>query len=237
MTFGQIWPLWKESLVLFKWNNLKLFFLAVLNNYQRSVKIVVKNFWWLLLGAIIAQNFVFGLAGGLHLFLSFLFALIARPSIERKDTAYFMTYLKKFPGYMLISFFFVLILYLVFVLQLPGISVLSFILPVLFCMSLFFFFDVKNSFKNTYKALLQSIKINVYFFPAMLILMAFWYMIASIPAISLGWAAHNNWSVFPTFFVQASVLFVTYLISILPFSVLAMYYTKIKHSHHRLFFE
>jgi len=91
---------WKESLLLFKPENFKLFMLVTLKLLIEAVKVWLKYFWWIIVFAValdITSFFLKGIVLGLSLafvryFLLFAFFLSVWFSVKRKTLSYFWSY-------------------------------------------------------------------------------------------------------------------------------------------------
>jgi len=222
---------WKESLGWLQWPELKLLALATLNNFARSLKIMLIYFGWLFfLNLFIAS---IGTAASLSwlnilnfgkdikyallitvcssVFLFFYF-LTARASLEKKDVQYFLKYLNKLP--------FFLILWLLGGEYLP--------------MIIFFFGDVSNSMHDFLASAKRGILLELYFFPGLFVLTFIFslpIMIISGTAIFFCGALFD----YPAI-LQSLMIFFILIVHCVLISFRAIMYSKIKHSHYQLFF-
>ena len=249
MTIHQVSLLWKESVSFFAWENLRLFFLAVLNNVYRSLTIGLSYFWWLFLVVIGARMMAAEWAENVALLLVYFFLiLIARPSVERKDTNYFFLYLYKFPGYLILCFMFYFcwfLLSLVFTSYCPlflsnDISCSGFMLffsvliPRLTMLSLLFYMDLNSTIKNIFVAGFNSLKFCWYFFPVGIVFILAEAFLLSLPQILgffITWQVHNS-----QLFRVISLIPVG-LVRLFALSMMTLYYVKIKYQHIKLFFK
>lgn len=81
---------WKESLLFFKPENFKLFFLITLKTVMQGYKTWFKYFWWLFVVYILPGTDFFAFLIAELIFFSFL--LSVRPSVKRKTLKYFYGY-------------------------------------------------------------------------------------------------------------------------------------------------
>jgi len=93
----QLLQSWKESLLVFKPSNFKLFLMVTLKSIWETYKSLFYHFWWLviLLVTVPLHKTAFGLLilFGAPLLLVYLILLIARPSVDLKNWAYFAKYI------------------------------------------------------------------------------------------------------------------------------------------------
>jgi len=230
--FSQFSVFWNESLEFFKWSNFRLFLLATLNNYKRSASIIIRYCWWV----FIIPFIVLYLKGAeelatpfsYSLILYFFFLLTVRPSIEKKNLAYFLKHINKFPGYFLVY----LMMYIPFMLIFKSTTYL--ITP--FLLASLFFFDLKPTFKNIGQAIKNVIKVSFYFFPVMFFLM-FTHRFFNFFMENVAWTKVtlllNQGS---NLGLNYCVTFIIFLFELLLVSAVAIYYVKIKHNYHKMFF-
>ena len=237
-------PLWKEAIEFFGWENLKVFMLATLNTFKRSLMLFLKYFWWMIAIMMIAQYSGFYRQVSLFLFFSsFISILMVRPSIESKNLTYFLGYGKKIPGYFLIIFFFIAftliinqcMFFFLWLLGIPSFSSNTLFLPLSpILIASFFFIDVKSDITHLVKSVFNSLKFCLYFFPVICALILFERLIFLCFGFSRELIGGTNSSGGMIFYVI--IWAIAYLLTLLPFSALAVYYTKIKHNHFPLFF-
>ncbi len=173
---------WKNIITFFYPSNIKFFLLITVNSILQAYKIIMKYWWWLIviiggLNVLWWQNTRFFLLISVLLYYLFIFVfcLSTRPSIEKKDMAYFCSYLLLFfpamAGFLGI--------------KLIGTSVIKFIGPLgnwqsiyLFIKTftyatqvffLFFFLDSTHSIKQFLLSFVRAIKMTIYNYPICLI--------------------------------------------------------------------
>lgn len=214
---------WLESLEIFKKKEFKIFLLLVLNNFKRSIFVLAKNFWWLFL-LLFLNNFFMPNVLGLNnlsfyfftlinLFLIFLSFLVIRPSVEAKDIFYFLSYLNRFWG-------FLIILMLIFWFPIfPTVSLTN-----------LFFLDSENNFKSLLFSFLNCFKFIFYYSPVCLIL-GLIKILFNFLIVFLFLKLFNNYILFNLFYL---FLFLIWLLSL---STISIYYVKMKHKDFNLFFK
>lgn len=220
---------WKKSLEFFKKDNLKLYLLLTLNTVVRSIKILVRNFWWLLVLDLISvwllqiPNLITIFFNTLLLYAT---VLTTRSSVEAKDWRYYLAYL---PSIWVVMLFFALGLFV-------G-NIFAFaLLP-----TLFFFFDSDRSLCSFFTSLTQSFKALVCFAPifgALLILpivCAFLWSVI-IWAIFTSPSTLFNYTLFRMVTLGLLYLFFDLLV-IANISSMAVLYTKLKHENFNLLFQ
>lgn len=250
MSSKQILDYWDDSFQLLKWNQLKLFLLAGLNNFAKSIKSTICFGWWIIpflllpiLHTITMEtSFAISLLESIIMisalnFLFFIYILSCRASLERKDAAYFVMYSIATPGIIALTF----------------LSSLFSGFGSIFFLSAFFYMDSKLSFRDLLESILNSIKFLVYF-PAIV-----------IPFIVLNWLAFSFFAfIIPTTLynltfvtpAEASSNLAYFIMLIIPYSpiisitlistiflllsffqlsLLSIFYTKIKHTYPDLF--
>ena len=255
MSFDIIKIHWSNALDFFKIQNFKLFILATLNNFLRSLKILLKEFPGLLIIMLIsklcysycieASTLLMAEYGKLtfnpFLFISvsifvvsvslvtFFFLLAARPSIELKNRRYFFSHLIKFWGFVL---FYMIIPELLY--------------PFLI-MSVLFFLDSENKPVSFYYALKNGFKSYVYFLPVTFFL-SLLFIIPSYGLMYLNFLSqHAQFTFVATqrisdFFIYfvgyPTIIFIALLLyKFLLTCTCTIYYVKIKHANHQFFFD
>ena len=249
MDFKFLLTKWKESLEIFSLKNFSLFLLASLNTFVRSLIILVKECWWLILFLLIflrsdsfwvvnrlfyepsvlrrlfsidsfaSIGFVFA-----SLFLSFFSFLIVRPSLEDKNLVYFIHYSNRFLGFALIALF------------VGGIP----ILPV-FWMAVLFFLDSGNNTKSLMNSLLNAVKLVFYFFPGCLILgigkISLDYLVVYLMKLAEGGVTKliGRENVLFMFWDKIFYL-ILFLVWVFFLCVMSIYYIRVKHKNFKLFF-
>lgn len=168
---------WMDSLQLLKPKNLQLFAMVTLKSIVEAYKLLFKYFWWLLIAQIMCYKFfsltAIIIAIVLQKLLFFIVCTITRPSIAKKDLAYFQAQL--YP----------LLYFIVFWLGLIGIGYLfgeSMIIPQqigalpFFAWSIFFtlfFLDSEKTPKSFFLAMWNALKMIAYSLPLVLCVYAF----------------------------------------------------------------
>lgn len=255
MLFKNLLKKWGESLEVLKPKNIKLFSLASLNTFIKSITIFFKYFWWLyiLLIATFLIPGIFGISRILvnsimlaaSTFITFFLFLTIRSSIERKDFSYFMQYSNKIFGYLIIPF-------LIGLLSLPltailylGATILNIanepnlfislvavtscsILPTSW-MGYFFYFDSKDTFSSIIPSIKKAFTVLFYYLPFMLIV--------SLVSIMIGYFSSKNATLVNISNKTIIVTIIGPIINALFMSILSVYYTRVKHKDFKLFFK
>lgn len=239
---------WAESIQTFKPANLKIFILASLNTVIRSLGIIVKNLWWMILFVLVplalssTKLFFLQFIPGVGLwvtfykyvllfvgflpaaFLTFFIFLTVRPSVENKNIYYFMRYSKYF-------IFFLLIFFLQALASRYFFHIL-YIFPFFWIIS-FFFLDSKGKFVSIFSSIFNGFKAAVFYLPMLFILGLF----------NWGRAILSNKLLFLTQYDLliskilgfGAFVIIGLLMELLLISFLSVYYTKIKHSDFKFF--
>ena len=245
MFLKNVFTKWKESLEIFKPKNFKLFLLASLNNFRRSLKTIFSYFFWpisiivflLFISFLALFNFNkigFIQSGTLKSFVSISYFilliplslyfilyqfLVTRASIENKNYSYFLKYTNKIVGIFFISLIFLL-------LSLPFSIFFNLKLSVLFSIAIFFFLDSKNSFVSIFASTINALTLSIYNLPVIL----------TLTFISLG-LEYTFFKMLNSHMVILHILSYPMLaiLSLLLLSMISIYYTKIKHQEINLF--
>lgn len=241
MFFDEVRSYWKESFDFFKWQNLRLMILASLNNFRRAAGIFAKELWFFvvilfclqafeILNALIFHikdswtgvDFLVPIYLNIGSILGFFFFLLAvRPAVERKDGAYFLKYMLRFLGV------------LFFALALP-----AYLLP-LQVVSILFLVDLPISFSSFFSAIKNGVVFCIYFLPAIVALsvcsLVPWYLFSITLSEHILVASMVKPIALVVALPIASFLFGVVFKALL-IAVCVMYYIKVKHAHHRLFF-
>lgn len=129
----QILQSWKESLLIFKPSNFKLFLMVTVKSILETYKLLLCYFWWLVLLYVFFSVLVYAFFFSDSQILAFLFLaimfvtfLIVRPSVERKGYSYFS---KKLLYIGLIGIFYPIIVFLVLFFTVLFFSVLGIPFP------------------------------------------------------------------------------------------------------------
>lgn len=150
---------WRDSLTIFIPGNFKLFGLVTLNAYVQSMKVMVRYFWWLIL--LIAGLAWFGYSSVLvsaSLYYGLVMLMAIRPSLHKKDGAYFAEYslhgIKFFLGYSCIAIFVLLPFVLIAnYLEFTSIALGEAVLKPLYWLWAFFFFDSEKTLSSFFKSI------------------------------------------------------------------------------------
>ncbi|MCK4265199.1 hypothetical protein KAW80_02455 [Candidatus Babeliales bacterium] len=252
--FEGIGSTWRESLAQFKWADLKILFLLSFKASFSAIKSLLVSFWWLLfivipsittlclylfkidINLLISQqslltkprSFLFFIFVSYIIFglLHFLSLLALRPSLERKDIYYFLGSFRYFLGFFLISILFVVLFK----------WATFFLIPMLL-----FYLDSEGRFKDIFVSVKKGAKLVLYFLPFFLIINILLFLVAGIAGLSFGLIfgtmiflfGLKSWQVIgflifilPSFFLIVSTIMSSYLVN---------YYSKVKHSHYKLF--
>lgn len=198
----------------------KIFCLASLNIFVRSLAILSRKFWWLWstwgLGIIIFSRYfsmptpiwfttTFAALG------SYCILTTVRSSLERKDFFYFMNYF---------VFSWPIFLYWTVVHVHTSMFIEKSMCDFLMALILFFFLDSTASPLALGKAIRRTIILCFYFFPSLVLL--------CIALIVLTWPLYWVLS-----FLGFPCVFITQLIY---YAALSVYYIKLKHKHYNLLF-
>jgi len=236
MDFDVYASYWKEVFNFFKWKNFKLFGLASLNNFRRSLLLVGTHFWFviaLILGIklyFLTQRMLmrelFDIAIGIGLFFHL---LAARPSVGLKDKSYFLSHLGK------------IWIFLLFFLFLPKVLFPFFVLATLFFLDMDFSVEsLLHSFKNSFVFCVSC-------FPTLVTISLGFsipiYLISYVDAIfSMGMVEQLAQTtiiegIVPIIILPTIATTLLMLVQALFISACTIYYVKIKHARHNLFFE
>jgi hypothetical protein len=161
---------WMDSLSVLKPKNLQLFLMVTLKSILEAYKLMFKYFWWVLLLQLVCYMQIgtayfmraFFIAAGLQSLLFFMICAATRPSIVKKNCAYFRSQLFSFLCYM---GFLAGIAGIVFVLKLS--------LPTLFyvlfytCVPFFilFFLDSEKNIKSYFLSMWYALKMILFNLP------------------------------------------------------------------------
>ncbi|MFA5074544.1 MAG: hypothetical protein WC436_00380 [Candidatus Babeliales bacterium] len=228
---------WLESLEVFTKKEFKTFLLLILNTFKRSIFIFAKKFWWLFL-LLFLNNYFFG---GVNIFLKtnylglfflvfinllliFFSFLIIRPSIEAKDIFYFLSYLNKFWGFLVIT-------------------ILLFLFPILpsFYIITLFFLDSENNLKSLVFSFINGIKFIFYYLPVCIILGVIFAVIEILIYFFVIFLLSKIYHIlfintlFSTILLSFFYLFL-FLLWLLFLSTISIYYVRMKHKDFNLFF-
>lgn len=165
---------WIDSLQLLKPKNFQLFMLVTLKSIIDAYKLMFKYFWWLIALYLFCYSYVFVslypifIAMGLQQLLFFMVCAITRPSIVKKDCAYFRSQLYPFAYF--VAFWTILVAIGYF----SGITVPQWVgqLPIFVwtVFSMLFFLDSEKNVKSFGMSLWYAVKMMVFNLPAVVVL-------------------------------------------------------------------
>lgn len=177
---------WIDSLQLLKPKNLQLFVLVTLKSILEAYKLMFKYFWWLIALQLICYQFVFSApyifviaTAAIQNLLFFMLCAVTRPSVVKKDCAYFRSQL--YPYAYIIGF----LTLMVGIGSLLGVVISQEmqLLPV-FVWTVFymlFFLDSEKSIKSFCMSLWYALKMMLFNLPLiMIIYIAFYFFNATI---------------------------------------------------------
>ena len=167
---------WIDSLQLLRPKNLQLFIPVTLKSIIEAYKLMFKYFWWLIVLYLICYSYVFVssypviIAMGLQQLLFFMVCAITRPSIVKKDCAYFRAQLYPFTYF--VAFWALLIAagYFSGITIPQGVQLFPFFIWTVF--SMLFFLDSEKNVKNFGMSLFNALKMMLFNLPAVMILYA-----------------------------------------------------------------
>ncbi|MFA5307650.1 MAG: hypothetical protein WC365_09435 [Candidatus Babeliales bacterium] len=248
---------WRESLLPFKKNNLKMFLLGTMATSIRAATTLLSFFWWIVptitgiaLGCLYcAYNYsryprtmlLFSgllLVFGIILVVAFwyLILLASRPSLELKTKLYFSNYMR--------TWWVVLILAIL----VPSNNLATITAAPMMTIILLFFFDTDLSVDALAASFIRGTKAFIYFLPGLVALMFMW-LLCLISMLGFCWTMSLliSWlmgfvgtSVIATLVSSIITVMLATIIAIKLFILFAaavtVYYVKIKHEHHDLFF-
>lgn len=237
---------WRDICELFKWNNAKLFILATLNNFLNAGSLILRYFWWVLIALIVMK--LLGLVlitDFLTLILSFTYLLSVRPSIENKGIDYYLTFARRF---FLYGFIALIVISCVFIPVKVIASLLHF--PFKYPGSLIhgpfsfigiaglFLLDGNERLSSAFTALTSALKFVWYCLPVVAVIFLFegcviYYTIDVANIFANKEHLDASWKVF---MMRGGFFIIRNVLSLLLFSSLSVLYTKVKHSHYKLFF-
>jgi len=169
---------WKDSLSLFKPKNFKLFALVTLKTIGGTYWLLLKYFWWLVV-IDIAWEFTYGgdftetstglIKVALFLLWTFAICLVVRPSVAKKNSAYFVSYIwyvpAAFAGMIVYALLGVILQRLLFEQEI--IFSILILIPLLFFM--FFLLDMVLNLRNWRKAGFFANKMVLYNIPTLIL--------------------------------------------------------------------
>lgn len=230
MNMSTVVSSWKKSLEFFKKDNLKLYVLITLNTILRSSKILLRNFWWLLLADLVcawigtAELYLVSL--GINCLLLYVAIMTVRPSLEAKEYSYYISYSKGIwvVALLLLSTCFLNNIFAFFVLPLA-----------------FFFFDSNLGLRGFATSCKQWVKMLILFTPTLIGL-----FIVPIFTILLWTAIVFGIFLLPVkmfeFLLFRTLIFsvlypIFYFFALINITVISVLYTKLKHENFNLLFQ
>jgi hypothetical protein len=225
---------WKESLDIFQRANLKLFVLAILNNFMRSGMLLVQRFWWLLVLWLAAAWISLAIGTSSYAFLVFLAPLpnfiirtlilyvmimTVRPSMEAKDYGYYWKYFTCLWAVVLLNLFYKE----------------SFFIPLL-VPTLLFFLDSDQSPLSLINSVAKTLKMILFFLPVLTIITLV-IALLNVPTYFFAHLTLDLGHAWAQSFTFTALLIVQDILLLLSLSVITVYYVKLKHSHFNLLFE
>lgn len=186
---------WKESLLIYKPKNLKLFLLVTIKSALQTYGYLIYHFWWLFLALVLVDVGCYYpeclLPGSLWVLLNVLIRglfllvifMLSRPSVPLKNFHYIMEQLYRFG-------FGFLVLYILFHMLITSVQILIaglIMMPIFIC-ALLFYLDSAGSLVDIGLSLWRGIKMYAYNMPffvvAAIIVSAIWYC---LPIHSIYW--------------------------------------------------
>lgn len=175
---------WIDSLQLLKPKNLQLFALVTLKSIVEAYKLLFKYFWWLfvlLVGcyavflwpSTVEQQFYVGnyillASRWLYQLLFFATCLVTRPSIAKKDCAYFRSHMFVF-------------LYIAIYLAIIPMHLWPTAFSVWDIFLILFFLDSEHGPKNFFLSMWYALKMIIFNYPLLAILGIGFYLFGSLP--------------------------------------------------------
>ncbi len=248
-----VFSTWRRSLEFFQARSLKLFFLVSLKTYVRSLLFLLRYFWHLIFFVLGVHLCGYFESTFLYLFLNFslffVFLLVLRPSLENKSFMYFVNYLQKIGGFIIVNcsivFFFLIYPFFAnylnftsYFLKLSYFLFFGILIPATIVASLLFL-EVRQSFKNIYFSVYRAFKMIFLFYPAFLILGLIGLCLNMTVIRYLSTLNILSFSVktgmLDLFFESLKFIAVN-LLRFFFLSVMTMYYLKIKHANYKQLF-
>lgn len=233
---------WKKSFEFYNPGEFKLFCLATLNTFIRSIKILAAKFWWLYL-AVIALNFVDlnslkQALNSVSVLLTFFEMMTVRPSLEAKDHTYFAKYIR---GSWV---FFIPPLFGIFIAVgciLAGLSQWFAVFCYLFAEILIafplylFFLDSNLKIKDAWHAVCKSFKMFALFAPIQIPISMLLAFMLSYTTFLLATATFTHPVV--NILVITFLVLITKCIEVFSMAAISVIYTKLKHQYFNVLFQ
>ncbi len=223
MNYAVLLTHWKDSLKLFHRATFSLYLLGCLNTIKLATPCILRYFWWAFVALTVLHignapringtlpNFGTNISILLHIILLFAYVTSMRPSIEQKDSDYYLAYLPR-------SIWAVALTYL-----LLG----PYLLP-LATLVLLFFFDTNQTINDYRVSLQRTGKALFYLLPAVIILAL------GTTALNICWykLAYTLDAYIPGIFIP--LLAIIHMINC---ASLTVFYIRMKHNYFHLIFE
>lgn len=167
---------WIDSVQLFKPKNLQLFILVTIKSIIDAYKLMFKYFWWLIAIYLVCYSYVFTslypvfVAMGLQQLLFFMLCAITRPSIVKKDCAYFRAQLYPFAYFVAFWALLIAVGYFSGIAIPQVVQLLPFFIWTVF--SMLFFLDSEKNVKSFGMSLFNALKMMLFNLPAVMVLYA-----------------------------------------------------------------
>ena len=241
---------WKNAATLLHLDSLKLFLLVSLKTFKQSLSILFGKFWILLL-LLIAFSAIEGIEMATYVFgllLFFIMLLVVRPSIERKDCSYFLSYFRKIIGFLGVSFGVISIYWLaralieLAIFGRVGSHIVSpfqhyIVIGPWFVLTSLAYLDTSGGIKDVYFSIVRGLKMMACYFPAVLVLglfnLLFFY-------VGLGGfyflKTFLNGKALNLFVLSVGFCFLS-ILTLFFFCVTTTLYIKAKHTNYRLIFK
>lgn len=184
---------WIDSIQLLKPKNLQLFVMVTLKSIIEAYKLLFKYFWWLFILQLICAGLVFSISWYFIIpmviipdLLFFMVCVITRPSIAKKDCAYFRSQLYYFIYFISLQLIGALVGYLLsylsnpfsLVITLKSSSEFNLFFPWVVFLVLFFL-DAEKNLKNFFVSIWSALKMIIFNFPIVLCIFVFLYIFNS----------------------------------------------------------
>lgn len=235
---------WKDSLSLFKPKNFKLFALVTLKTIGQTYWLLLKYFWWVQLG-VIGLYFWFPQSNLRELIQYLVYciwlaivALCVRPSVAKKNYAYFSKYLLYLPV-IIVGF---VAIHDLLELHIQGRYLIMFACFVAQLLFIFFMFDMSFGVKNALKSLVFAIKMFWYNAPGLFLIIGanFVLVILQIRILqgviqSAIWESLHGHHI--QYFFKCMYFFNYFIVIPIIVSIIGNFYIKRLHEQPQLYFK